>query len=169
VPRLISGFARRFLLPATVVAVASAVVVVPANATVFIPANATATLVSANPTDNTPHAQNGSMRAFAQIGDTIYAGGSFTGVKNAGATGWSTQSYLIAYDQNTGVITTTFAPQLDGQVAALAVNGDGNLIVGGAFTTVNGVARKGLVALDPATGATIPGFVGRSDGGVVRR
>jgi hypothetical protein len=142
---------------------------VPASAAVIIPANAPATLVTANPADNTPHAENGSFRAFAQIGSTIYAGGSFTSVKNAGASAWTARSYLIAYDQTTGAIKTDFAPQLDNAVQALAVSPAGKLIVGGNFATVNGAARKNLVALDPATGATVAEFAGRADGGVVRR
>ena len=140
----------------------------PANA-VFVPPNVTSTLVTANPADITPHLQNGSMRAFAQIGNTVYAGGSFTGVKNAGATSWSTASYLIAYDVTTGVLKTGFTPELDNAVETLAVSPDGKLIVGGNFVTVNGVSRKNLVELDPGTGDTIAGWVGKADGGVVRR
>jgi hypothetical protein len=140
----------------------------PANA-VYVPPPAASTLVTANPADNTPQLQNGSMRAFTQIGTTVYAGGSFTGVKNAGATTWSTASYLIAYDVTTGALKTAFKPQLDNAVATLAVSPDGKLIVGGSFTKVNGADRKGLVELDPATGATVASWVGRADGGVVRR
>jgi len=140
----------------------------PANA-VFVPPNVTSTLVTANPADITPHLQNGSMRAFAQIGNTVYAGGSFTGVKNAGATSWSTASYLIAYDVTTGALKTGFTPELDNAVETLAVSPDGKLIVGGNFVTVNGVSRKNLVELDPGTGDTIASWVGKADGGVVRR
>ncbi|BCJ55171.1 hypothetical protein Asp14428_66460 [Actinoplanes sp. NBRC 14428] len=145
-----------------------ALTAIPASA-VYVPPSKAATLVTANPADNTPHAQNGSMRAFAQIGTTVYAGGSFTGVKAAGATAWSTASNLIAYDIGTGALKTGFKPVLDGAVQTLAVSPDGKLIVGGSFGTVNGVARKNLVELDPATGATITSWAGRADGGVVRR
>ncbi len=37
------------------------------------------------------------------------------------------------------------------------------LYVGGTFSTVNGVARRGIVALDPTTGATLPGFIARAN------
>jgi hypothetical protein len=156
------------LVPLVVAGLVVASAAVPASAA-FVPPVAKATLVSANPVDVTPHAQNGSFRAFAQIGTTIYAGGSFTSVKNATATSWLARGYLIAYDQATGAIRTGFAPVLDSAVQALAVSPDGRLIVGGNFGTVNGVARKNLVALDPATGATVAGFVGRGDGGLIRR
>ncbi|MEV6595643.1 hypothetical protein AB0M36_02140 [Actinoplanes sp. NPDC051346] len=141
---------------------------IPAKA-VYVPASEPATIVATSPADNTPHAQNGSMRAFAQIGNTVYAGGSFTGIKAAGATAWSPANHLVAYDVTTGALKTGFAPALDGAVQTLAVSPEGKLIVGGNFTTVNGVARKNLVALDPATGATVTSWVGRADGGVVRR
>src|SRR4051794_15514905 len=156
------------LVPVAVAGLTVALTAVPATA-VYVPPTEAATLVSANPADTTPHAQNGSMRAFAQIGDIAYAGGSFTGVKAAGATSWSAANNLIAYNVTTGAIQTGFAPVLDGTVQTLAVSPDNKLIVGGSFGTVNGVARKNLVELNPTTGATITGWVGRGDGGTVRR
>ena len=119
--------------------------------------------------DYTPQVQNGSVRAFTQIGDTIYAGGSFTGVKAAGAAAFTPASNLVAYDATTGALKTGFTPVFDNAVQALAVSPDGKLIVGGNFLKVNGVARKNLVEIDPATGATITAWVGQADGGVVRR
>jgi Domain of unknown function (DUF5122) beta-propeller len=158
----------RLLAPAAVMSLTVALTAAPANA-VFVPPNVTSTIVTANPADNTPHLQNGSMRAFAQIGNTVYAGGSFTGVKNAGASSWSPASYLIAYDATTGALKTGFTPEFDNAVQTLAVSPDGRLIVGGNFTMVNGVSRKNLVELDPGTGDTVASWVGRADGGVVRR
>jgi hypothetical protein len=166
--RLQSRIVGRFLVPVAVASLVVATAAIPASAR-FIPPNVAATLVSANPVDITPHAQNGSIRAFAQIGTTIYAGGSFTSIKNAGSSTWLNRGYLIAFDQSTGTIKTGFAPELDNAVQALAVSPDGKLIVGGNFGTVNGVARKNLVELDPTTGDTVAGWVGRADGGAVRR
>lgn len=163
-PRLLT----RILVPAAVLGLTVTMTAIPAGA-VTVPVPAAATIVSANPVDYTPHAQNGSMRAFAQIGNTVYAGGSFTGIKAAGATSWTPATHLVAYDAATGALRTGFQPVLDNAVQTLAVSPDGKLIVGGSFGTVNGVARKGLVALDPATGATVAGWVGRADGGTVRR
>ncbi|MCA2216467.1 delta-60 repeat domain-containing protein [Jidongwangia harbinensis] len=156
------------MVPALVLGLTVATTAIPAQA-VYIPSPAPARLVSGNPVDYTPHAQNGSIRAFAQIGNTIYAGGSFTGIKAAGAADWSPASYLVAYDAGTGALRPNFTPEFDNAVQTLAISPDGKLIVGGNFGTVNGVARKNLVALDPATGDTIGSWVGRADGGVVRR
>ncbi|MDG4767508.1 hypothetical protein O7632_25960 [Solwaraspora sp. WMMD406] len=133
-----------------------------------VPVPGPATVVSANPADHTPNARNGETRAFAEIGNVIYVGGTFTDVRPAGATTWQARPYLFAYERTTGAIVAGFAPQLDGAVNALAVSPNGDLIVGGVFGTVNGEARRNLVALNPATGATVTSWAGRSDGGVVR-
>ena len=158
----------RALVPVAVLGLTVALTAIPASA-VYVPPPATAKIATANPADVTPHVQNGSVRAFAQIGATVYAGGSFTGVKVPGAASWTAVTHLFAYDAATGALRTGFKPVLDNAVQTLAVSPDGNLIVGGNFGTVNGVARKNLVALNPTTGATVAGWVGRADGGVVRR
>jgi len=158
----------RLLAAPTVLGLVLALSAVPAEA-VVVPPPVAATITSANPVDYTPQVENGSVRAFTQIGNTIYAGGSFTGIKAAGATAWTPASNLVAYDATTGVLKTGFKPVFDNAVQALAVSPDGKLIVGGNFTAVNGVARKNLVEIDPTTGATVTSFVGQADGGVVRR
>ena len=159
----------RLLVTATVVSLTVVLTAAAPASAAFVPPTVTSTLVTADPANTTPQLQDGSMRAFAQIGNTVYAGGQFTAVKNAGATAFSAASNLIAYDVTTGLLKTGFAPKLDDAVQTLAVSPDGKLIVGGNFVTVNGVSRKNLVELDPATGATIAGWSGKSDGGVVRR
>ncbi len=95
------------------------------------------------------------VRAFAQIGSTMFVGGNFAQVDQYGATTTSTpQAYLAAFDVSTGEWISTFRPTLNGKVNALAALPNGSLAVGGEFTTVNGVAQAGLVALDATTGAT---------------
>lgn len=138
----------------------------PAEA-VLVPSPEVGTLVSANPSDLTPHARNGEARAFAEIGDTVYVGGTFTQVRTATDPTWITRNYLFAYDRNTGALRS-FAPVLNGAVNALVASPDGKLVVGGAFNTVNGVSRRNLVELDPASGVIVDAWVGRSDGGNVR-
>ncbi len=95
------------------------------------------------------------VRAFAQLGSTMYVGGNFATVDEYGVTTTSTtQPYLAAFDVTTGAWVPGFRPTLDGKVNALVALPNGTLAVGGEFTTVNGAAQAGLVALDPATGAT---------------
>ncbi|WP_433120116.1 hypothetical protein [Micromonospora sp. CA-246542] len=150
-------------------AVLAAVLSAPtASSAAVVPVPGTATLVSANPTDLTPHARDGETRAFAQVGNTVFVGGSFTQLRQTATSAWVTQRYLFAYDRTTGAMSTSFLPVLDGAVNTLLAGPGGTLIVGGAFKNVNGVSRKNLVALNPSTGAIIDSWVGRSDGGTVR-
>ncbi|MEU5567045.1 hypothetical protein [Micromonospora musae] len=148
--------------------VAALVAVPTASVAASVPAPETGTLVSTNPTDNTPHARDGEARAFAQVGNLVYVGGTFTQIRQTAASAWVSRPYLFAYDRSTGTISTTFLPALDGAVNSLIAGPGGRLIVGGSFKTVNGVSRKNLVALDPSTGATVASWAGRSDGGMIR-
>jgi hypothetical protein len=68
-----------------------------------------------------------------------------------------TRDDIFAYQLGTGVIDPNFAPQLNQGPAYSVVAGPGNTVyVGGAFTTVNGAAHRGLVQLNvtPGTAAT---------------
>jgi hypothetical protein len=98
------------------------------------------------------------VTALAEWNNRIYVGGMFTAVANKG-TVQAQQPYLAAFDRATGAWVSSFRPQLDGGVWDLAVSSTGRLLVGGYFGTVNGAARPGLVALNPATGAVDTGFV----------
>ncbi len=98
----------------------------------------------------------GEVQAFAQIGGTVYVGGNFTTVqKGASASGTDVvdQPYLAAFDASTGAYIRSFTPRFDNQVKSLAALPNGKLAVGGEFTSVNGSARKGLVVIDPQSGA----------------
>lgn len=150
------------------VAVVAAMLVPSAAAATVPPVPETQILVSSDPVDETPHARDGEVRAFAQIGSTVYVGGTFTQIRPDPTAGWTNRRYLFGYDRATGAISTTFLPVLDGAVNTLIAGPNETLIVGGAFRNANGVSRKNLVALDPSTGATVGSWVGRSDGGVVR-
>lgn len=160
---------RRTRAGVVVLAVVAATLSVPtASSAAVVPVPETATLVSTNPADQTPHARDGEARAFAQVGNTVFVGGSFTQIRQTATSAWVTQRYLFAYDRTTGTISTSFLPVLDGAVNTLIAGPGGTLIAGGAFKNVNGVSRRNLVALDPSTGAIIDSWVGRSDGGNVR-
>jgi hypothetical protein len=105
---------------------------------------------------------NTEAHAFAQIGNVMYVGGNFARVEEHAdrkADGAATQSvpqrYLAAFDATTGDWIPGFRPVFDNQVNSLVALPNGTLAVGGQFSTVNGQAQPGLVALDPATGATI--------------
>lgn len=96
------------------------------------------------------------------IGDTVYAAGSFSTARPAGAAA-GTQTVerknILAYDIRTGELITSFAPSFNAQVLSLAASPDGSrLYVGGEFTTLNGQSALRMVALDPVTGQRIANF-----------
>jgi PKD repeat protein len=112
--------------------------------------------------DALPTAQvNGVVWQQAIVGTTVYAGGSFTSARPAGAapgTAQVTRNNLMAYDITTGVMTS-FAPNLNGQVRAVTASPDGSRIyVGGDFTTVNGVTKSRIAAFSTADGSLITSF-----------
>jgi hypothetical protein len=112
-------------------------------------------VVSADPADWTPWVNNGRVYALVKLGTMMYVGGTFTDVQTPnGST--ASRRFLFAFDATTGTISKSFKPALNGAVNALATDGT-SLFVGGAFTTVNGTSRTGLVALDP-NGAIVSGF-----------
>ena len=116
-------------------------------------------VVSTNPANFTPNVASGAVYKFVQLNGVMYAGGSFSSVSTpAGVSpgGTFTRTNLVAFNASTGVITS-FAPNLNGAVWALASDGT-SLWVGGTFTSVNGVARRGVAKLNPTTGAVDTAF-----------
>lgn len=108
--------------------------------------------------DPLPTVQIDSGIVWAQViaGSTVFAGGSFSNARPAGANPGQSlmpRSNILAYDIDTGV-ATSFAPTINGTVKSLAVSPDGKtLYVGGSFTQVNGQTRFNVAAFDVATGA----------------
>jgi len=101
------------------------------------------------------------VSAFAEVGNVIYVGGNFTSVQKskAGASKVN-QSYLAAFDRDTGELITSFAPTFDNQIKALVAMPDGRLAVGGYFSQVDGQPRAGLAVLNATTGELDPSFSG---------
>jgi PKD repeat protein len=110
--------------------------------------------------DPLPTVQIDSGIVWAQViaGSTVYAGGSFSHARPAGAAPGQSlmpRSNILAYNIDTGV-ATSFAPTINGTVKALAVSPDGSrLYVGGSFNQVNGQTRFNFAAFDTATGALL--------------
>ncbi|KRB37164.1 PKD domain-containing protein [Microbacterium sp. Root180] len=113
--------------------------------------------------DPLPTVQIDSGIVWAQViaGRTVFAGGSFSNARPAGATPGQSlmpRSNILAYDIETGV-ATSFAPTINGTVKSLAVSPDGRtLYVGGSFNQVNGQTRFNVAAFDVATGALLTTF-----------
>jgi len=125
-------------------------------------------VVSQNPANYTPQVGNGAVHKFVQLGNVMYAGGSFSSVTAAPGVspgGTFTRNNIVAFNPTTGSILS-FAPNVNGTVWALATDG-ASLYVGGSFTSVNGVSRRGLAKLNPSTGAVDTAFNASLDGNVM--
>jgi hypothetical protein len=85
--------------------------------------------------------------------DTVYIAGRFNTIDGVN---WPKIALLNVADGSR--VTTFDAPPFNGQVMDIVLAGS-RLLVGGAFTTVGGVAHGGLVALDAATGAVDPAYL----------
>jgi len=128
--------------------------------------SATPTTVSA---DLLPTVQiNGVVWAQVIVGNTVYATGSFSRARPAGAaagTSETVRSNVLAYNLGTGQLVTSWAPSLNAQGMAIAASADGlTIFVAGDFTSVSGVARNRFVALDASSGAVRSGFTSGLNG-----
>ncbi|MCW2527766.1 MAG: hypothetical protein JWM76_2626 [Pseudonocardiales bacterium] len=121
--------------------------------------------------DGLPTAQiNGIVWSQVVIGNTVYAGGSFTTARPAGAAAGTSEvsrKNLLAFNINTGVLINSFNEPLSAQAKVVAKSPDGSrLYVGGDFTTVNGTAHSHIVAINTSTGAIDASFNASTSGQV---
>ncbi|MGY2130537.1 PKD domain-containing protein [Blastococcus sp. SYSU DS0617] len=100
---------------------------------------------------------SGQIRAIAATNSTVYVGGSLSAV------GSVSRTRLAAVSASDGALLP-WAPVPDAaatngsnEVLALVVTGGGDqVVVGGRFAGLNGIAGPGVGALDPVSGATRP-------------
>jgi chitodextrinase len=145
----------------------------PTIPTAGLPASTLRPLMSSQTSDTTPWGVTGivggykgeltlEVESFAQIGNVMYVGGTFEWVQKGANPSPSEkihQSYVAGFDVNTGEWLSTFRPVVNGEVWDLQATPQGTLIIGGEFTNVNGEpGTTGLAALDPVTGAVVPGW-----------
>ncbi|TDW14874.1 fibronectin type III domain-containing protein [Kribbella kalugense] len=104
---------------------------------------------------------NASVNSVAVAGNLVFVGGLFTRVRPPGrARGIddASRKYFVVLNRTTGV-PTRFAPQVDGPVWSVATSPDGKrVVIGGDFTTVDGVARSHVAMFDVATGKLVAGW-----------
>ena len=152
---------RRFALVAIAVLTALAVLAPITAAQATGPVNHTE-LVADQPRTDTPRITSGTIEDMVQWGDRIILGGSFPSVQNDNGQTIN-QPYLVAYDIDTGLVDTSFTPDFDRSVSAMAVSADGqNLFVVGLFNTVNGVSRRKIVKLNQ-NGSVVNQFVANTN------
>ncbi len=139
-------------------AVGALIPITSANAEVVAPASST---VSTTPLP-TVQINSGVVWSQAIVGNTVWAGGSFTDARPAGAApgeNLTPRSNLLAYDITTGNLIDSIAPQVNGQVKVVRSSPDGSRIyIGGSFSQVDGEPRANLAALDANSGALITDF-----------
>jgi PKD repeat protein len=101
------------------------------------------------------------------VTNTVYVGGKFANARPAGAaagTSLTPRANMLSYNLSTGVLNTGFNPAPNNQVYAIAPSPDGKRIyIGGTFTTVGGVTRNRIAAVDATTGAVITTFAAGAD------
>lgn len=109
-------------------------------------------------TDFNPDITSSGVSAITLSPDhqTVYAGGSFTQVNGSVA-----RNCLAAFNTSTGQVTT-FNPNANSTVTAIALSPDGQtLYAGGTFsgaTSVNGNVTRNYLAAFDANGGTVTGF-----------
>lgn len=125
-------------------------------------------LVPDVPRTNQPTITNGEIWDIEVVGNRVYVAGTFTSIRQPGNGVVVNQAYLAAYNWSTGQVDTQFRPTFtDGRVDAVEASPDGSrLYVSGNFGAVNGVSRKAIARLDPATGAPIAAFAAQANGKV---
>lgn len=152
-----------FVAMATAVLGLGALTVAPAAAATDPTYNVVDRPASAVTADALPTVQiDGVVWDQAIYRDTVFAGGQFNNARPAGAAAGTNQtprSNLLAYNIRTGVLITSFAPSVNGTIKTMAVSGDGTrLYIGGTFTSVNGVTRNRLAAVNVSDGSLVSSF-----------
>src|SRR4051812_31130140 len=116
-------------------------------------------LVKDVPVAGTPHVLDGRVSSIAQVGNTMILGGTFTQTRNNDSTTVIARSRLVAFDATTKQISTTFAPEPNGDVEVVLPAPDGKSVyVGGSFTSIAGTAVKNLAQVNVADGSLVTTF-----------
>jgi PKD repeat protein len=133
----------------------------------------TGKIVGERPTTTTPGVMDGTVLSFAQMGNMIIVGGTFTTVRNPNSTVDIPRSNLFAFNATTGEVSTTFVPNPNGSVYKALPAADGTSVyLGGDFSSITsgGVATpvSRLTRVQLSTGARVAGFSPGTYNGQVR-
>ncbi len=117
---------------------------------------------------STPNILDGRTYAIAEVGTKVFVGGTFTTAQNPGTSAVISTPFLFKYDRLTGLVDTSFAPQLDAQVNSIVPSPDGSaLYLGGAFKKARTTNVRNVIKIDTTTGALITAFKNPSPNGTV--
>jgi hypothetical protein len=133
----------------------------------------TGKIVGVKPTSTTPGVMDGTVETFAQVGNLIIVGGTFTIVRNPGSTTDISRRNAFAFDATTGQVSTTFVPNPDGTVIKALPAADGTSVyLGGAFNNITSggvtTAASRLVKVTVSNGVKISTFNPGTVNGQVR-
>ncbi|MDQ3257026.1 MAG: fibronectin type III domain-containing protein [Acidobacteriota bacterium] len=121
----------------------------------------------ATPKSSTWSPTDGPVYAIERIGNTIYIGGGFTTLRSPDGSQMVQRSRLAAFDATTGALLS-WNPGANRNVRALQQSSDGTgLFVGGQFTNIAGVSRRGFAEINTLTGALVGSFNTKVGGGNV--
>ncbi len=115
-----------------------------------------------------PRILNGEIWDIEVVGSRAYVAGTFTSVVDIAGNGATVnQAKLLAFDLGTGLLDRSFRPVFtggSGGVDAVEATPDGTkLYVAGSFNEINGVTKRKIARLNPATGAAVTGFSANAD------
>jgi hypothetical protein len=101
------------------------------------------------------------VRAIVQAGSLIWVGGVFDEIDGPGGGRVADASNLAAFDASSGLMATVHIPavtanQGQAEVYDMSLGPDGKLYLAGHFDHLDGLARQGVAAIDPASGAVLP-------------
>jgi hypothetical protein len=125
-------------------------------ATLVVVSVADAAVVKKTP--SSAYQANGTVRVTIVVGATTYLGGQFTAMQPNGGGTAVTRNNAAAVSTTTGALSTTWNPNVNGTVYAMATDGS-NIYMGGTFTTVGGTAHQNVVEVNGTTGAVVATFL----------
>jgi PKD repeat protein len=115
-------------------------------------------VVNVVPASYTPDVNNGQVDTVGQVGSTVFVGGTFTSVSPHGSTATQARQHVFGFTDGTGAIVSGFNPTVNGTVdSIIAGPSPGTVLIGGAFSTVDGVNTK-VALLNASTGAIMAGW-----------
>ena len=93
---------------------------------------------------------------ITQCGNTMYAVGSFTRIKNPNSSTLITRNNAFAFSAVAPHRVTNWNPNVNGRVETVACGTDGSVFLGGTFTNAGGAANRNLAKVNATTGASMP-------------
>jgi len=98
------------------------------------------------------------IRELVPCGGTMYAVGRFTSIKHNSTI--YTRNNIFSFSASGGFGVTSWAPNVNGQVNAIAFNGSdcSHAYIGGSFTSINGTAVANIAEISTSSGNVVSSF-----------